>query len=111
MNIMKKAILISSAAALLVAGGAAYAAPGNGDKQITRDEMISSLETRWENMDVNKDGQLYNADGDARRAERIVAMDTNGDDEVSQGEMDAHNANRKAERFAPADADGNGTLS
>lgn len=70
---------------------------------------------RLQNLDTNDDGVITREEAQAPHLERFASIDANNDGELTQAEMEAAQAKRKEERkaarFADADADGNGTLS
>lgn len=65
-------------------------------------------------LDTDRDGRISRAEmqaGEAKRAERFDRMDVNKDGYVDRADMQARMAERRAECFGKADADGNGQLS
>lgn len=113
---MKKIVMGLGAAALLASGGIAYAQAGHGDGarghmakvdanndgQITRAEMMASVDTMFAHGDVNKDGKIDKADRAAMqtqmRAKKWDALDANKDGSISRAEWDAAHAARMAKR-------------
>lgn len=94
-------LVLASAAALALAGGAAYAqAPanvGNGPARgadMTREQVQQRTAALFERMDANKDGVLNAADREARKAQR-----------------DERRAERAQARFDRLDADKDGAIS
>jgi len=132
---MRKITLTLSAAALALAGsaGLAYAAQNHamhspdadGDGVVTKAEMDAHADAMWKMLDANGDGVVNEADRAAhmddrmeRRAEKFAEIDTDGNGEVSQAEMEAHHVAMMADRtqhhaemFAKLDTDGSGGLS
>ncbi len=113
---MKKIVMGLGAAALLATGGIAYAQAGhgdgarghmakvdaNGDGQITRAEMMASVDTMFAKGDANKDGKIDKADRAAmqmqKRARMWDSLDANKDGSISRAEWDAAHAARMAKR-------------
>ena len=117
---MRKQALTLSAAALAMVGiaGAAtahnhrdghHSPDANGDGIVTKAEANAAAAAMWQKMDANNDGVLTQADREAmkekraerreqRGPERFAALDADGNGEVSLAEMQAHHAERMAER-------------
>lgn len=95
MNI--KTILLSSIALSSVTA-AALAGPG-----------------MWAQLDANRDGKLTQDEMQTAAAEKIKAADTDGDNAASREELKAYfqakHAQKKADRFAKKDTNGDGVLS
>lgn len=72
-------------------GGIMMIADANKDGTITKAELTTSLEARFAKMDVNGDGQITQADRDARRAQRLegrfTALDTDRNGQISKAEF------------------------
>jgi Ca2+-binding EF-hand superfamily protein len=69
----------------------------------------------FEQLDLNSDGQITQAELQAQRAARFAAIDTDGDGFVSSEEIAAHADARRAKRaermISRMDANGDGKLS
>ena len=130
---MNRTFLIPALAALALTGATALEAreghgpmrdmsfadiDGDGDGQITRDEMQAMARSRFATADADGDGKLTAAEIEAhaakRAAERAARMverfDTDGDGAVSFDEM-PHREARAGRGFDRMDADDNGTIS
>lgn len=76
MNITKKKISIGAGAAALLVAGAAIAQPGgmrgdaNGDGNLTRAELSTSIDARFARADANSDGAIDASEQTAMRGER-----------------------------------------
>ena len=76
MNITKKKISIGAGAAALLVAGAAIAQPGgmrgdaNGDGNISRAELNTSIDERFARADANSDGVIDASEQTAMRGER-----------------------------------------
>jgi hypothetical protein len=120
---MKRKTLILAAAAVLISAGAA-AQPGpdtpqreraqadtNGDGSISRAEAQAAAETRWTRMDVNRDGQLNQADRDQMGAQQPAPMfqrlDSDGNGTITREEFMAAVERRHA--AMDSNSDGNVT--
>ncbi|KQX25487.1 MULTISPECIES: EF-hand domain-containing protein [unclassified Sphingomonas] len=99
---MKKSPLIAGAALAALLAGAAIAAPGpRGDgppPPQTRAEVQAKVAERFKRADANGDGFVTKAEADAARAKMREAFAEKRQE-------------RKGERFAMLDKDGNGSLS
>lgn len=113
---MKKVVLGLGAAALLASGGIVFAQAGHGegprghmakidannDGQITRAEMMASVEARFAKGDANGDGRLDKTDraamGEQRRAAMWQKLDSDSNGSVSKAEWDAAHTLRMADR-------------
>lgn len=112
---MKKTTIIAGVAALAIGTtslafvGAADARKGHGG-QGGRGMPVSFAE-----LDSDGDGQITQAEIDARREARFADMDSNGDGSVTLDEYKAAAAARAStaaeERFSALDVDGDGVLS
>ncbi len=127
---MRKLTIGLSVASLAFAGSVAFAAhqhgdhkgkhnpDANGDGIVTQAESQAQADKMWTKLDANGDG-VINADDKAahkamraeRRAEKFAKKDADGNGEISLAEMEASKKARLAERFAKLDADGSGGLS
>lgn len=91
-------LVLASAAAIALMGGAAYAqAPERGAARggdMTREQVEQRTVAAFERMDANKDGVLDTADREAHKAQRAERR-----------------AQRQEARFARLDADGDGAIS
>lgn len=111
---MTRKLMISSAIAGLMMGGAAAIADGaiaapmshgllkadaNGDGNLTRTELIASLDKHFAEFDRNGDGKITaeerKAARDTRFAEHFKAMDKDGNGQLSMAEMQAAHEARK----------------
>lgn len=132
-----RTLTLALSTAALAFSGAAVAAPGKmpqGDT--TRAQAQERAATMFAKMDANKDGTLNEADRAAHHAMMFDKLDANNDGQVTKAEMEAMRAQhagkraerraertgkpapteaqmaeRKAERFARIDTDGNGAVS
>jgi len=108
-----KSILLSSALIAGLATATASAQPGRGEPPRTRDEAIERAVERFERADKNSDGFIAEDElgGRGRRAKMAKRMfeqqDANQDGFLSLQEVQDH----AAERFDSIDTDGNGELS
>lgn len=98
---MNKKILGISAVTLAFAGIAGMAVAGDGPRRgpdadgnrtVTRAEMLAHADTMFTRMDANKDGKIDSADREARHAERFDAMDTDKNGQISRAEFTAAHA-------------------
>ncbi|MGJ8536576.1 MAG: EF-hand domain-containing protein [Parasphingopyxis sp.] len=138
MKITKKTMTIGAGAAALIVAGAALAQPGgmradaNGDGNVTRAELNTSLDERFARADANSDGAIDASEREAMRSERrrhragrggrhggegrrggrrghgprMERLDTNGDGIVTRDEAIAP----ALARFDRADANGDGQI-
>ena len=130
---MRKALVISLAAAGMLAGTAVYArGPDRGET--TRADVEQRTADLFGRMDVNDDGLLSDADREASRRLAFDSLDADKDGAISFAEFEAQREGRRgarAERRGPresladrglrgfagrgmasdADADGDGTIS
>ena len=106
---MKTTPLMTGIAAFLLSGGIAVASPGgmfgldaDDDGNITRAELSAKLDERFSRMDSNGDGQITETEMDSARErlrdEVFTRLDANGDGSVSRAEMEAAAAMRTAGR-------------
>lgn len=108
-----KTILISSALIAGLATATASAQPGRGEPPRTRDEAIERAVERFERADKDNDGYISEDEvgGKGRRGKmmkRMFAMqDANEDGLVSLEEVQDH----ALERFDSVDSNGDGELS
>ena len=69
---------------------------------------------RLQALDLNNDGAISLEESNANRIEMFTSIDINNDGAVTLEEMELaaerRRAERRAERFASADSDGNGTI-
>ena len=109
---MNKPIILAGAA-LIALGGVALAQPRGGpgpdrparDADVTRAQVIASVEQRFARMDANNDGRFTREEAQAgrqaRRAERMTArfdrLDADHNGAISREEMAAGQQRRMAE--------------
>jgi Ca2+-binding EF-hand superfamily protein len=97
-----KAILITTITGLMLAGGQAYAG-GKGHGKFMR------------MFDINKDGEVTEAEFNTASAARFKRMDSNANGSVSLDEFKAYAKQRRSERrqrkLTRIDTDGNGSIS
>lgn len=109
---MRKLTLTLSAAVLaLGAGSIAYAQ--NADRpgamrgqDMTRAQAEEMATKAFERADANGDGQINEADRDARQDARFARLDTNGDGVLSKEEFLAPQKRRAENRATRGDRDG-----
>lgn len=97
---MKKTTL-AAAAAVLATATVAYAAPGMmkaPQGPVTLEQAKAKSAAMFDRMDANHDGQIDQADRQARRDERFAKIDTNGDGSISKSEFEAMPAMRDGKR-------------
>lgn len=91
-------------------GGVMMMADANKDGTITKAELTAALEARFAKMDIDRDGQITQADRDARRAQRMdarfTALDTNKDGQISKAEFTAGHQARSDKRAEAGKGEG-----
>lgn len=110
---MHKTLTLSLAAIALATGGVAVAQTSAGEEarspmramEHTREQAQQRAATMFARLDVNGDGQLSDADRDARADQQFDKMDANGDGAISREEFAAvrearaeHREDRRAAR-------------
>lgn len=121
---MKKNWLIGSAVGgMIIAGSAALAATAghgpmrfgpdaNKDGNLTKAELIASLDKHFAEVDANNDGKITKEEREAVRKGRFdrhfKAMDKDGNGQISKDEMQAAHEARKGMRGGPGDMRGPG---
>jgi len=65
----------------------AFKLDGNGDGQISQDELLSRNNGHFKRLDSNNDGQIDNDEFNARLVAMFNRMDVNGDGLLSAEEM------------------------
>lgn len=125
---MKKLLLTGAGAMALAASGYALAGPGmdkvdtDDNGEISRAEATAASDAMFFRMDANDDGKIDEADREARKRKMFDEIDANRDGKVTEAEMTAHREARMAERaerrgekrgdrFARIDTDGDNALS
>lgn len=126
MNKTTKITLALSAAAMTLTGGTvAIAQQQQRGGDITKAQMLEMTGKMFERMDVNSDGKVDAADGDARKDAMFEKLDADSNGEVTQAEMakarEARQERREAraekmreagkDRFSMLDTDKSGGLS
>ena len=97
----KTKIITGSAAAIALLGaGVAFAQTREDRPDLTRTAVSERSAEMFERMDVNSDGQLNEADREARAAQRFAQLDTNSDGAISEEEFSAMRERRAEAREA-----------
>lgn len=91
-------------------GGIMMMADANKDGTITKAELTAALEARFAKMDINRDGQITQADRDARRAQRLegrfTALDADRNGQISKAEFLAGHQARQDKRAEAGKGEG-----
>ncbi|MET0248933.1 MAG: calcium-binding protein [Sphingobium sp.] len=91
-------------------GGIMMMADANKDGTITKAELTAALNARFAKMDVNGDGQITQADRDARRAQRMearfTALDADRNGQISKAEFTAGHQARMDKRAEAGKGEG-----
>lgn len=100
---MTKTKIIAGLLAMTAASAALYAAPGmkadaDGDKIVTKAEMIAAADARFAKMDANADGILNEADKAAKVKARFAKMDADTSGTISEAEFLAAHEQRSDKR-------------
>lgn len=86
----KTRVIAASLAGIVLLGGGAAIAQSKADKpDLTRAAASEHATTMFEQMDINSDGNLDQADREARQEERFAAIDTDGNGAISPEEFAA----------------------
>lgn len=117
---MDRTKIIATVVAASLTTAALYAAPGmkadaDGDKNVTKAEVLAQADARFAKMDANGDGQLNSADRTAMAKKHFAEMDSDKNGAISENEfLAAHEAriaerrDRHAQRAGQSHADANG---
>jgi hypothetical protein len=100
---MNKINIFSAVLAVSLTSAALYAAPAvkpdaDGNKAVTKAEMLAAADARFAKMDANADGMVNEADKAAMVTKRFATMDADKNGSVSQAEFVASHEARADKR-------------
>ena len=74
----------------------------DNDEKVSRDELMSFIQTHFDALDTNQDGSISVDEFGARQLKRFSSLDGNNDDILSPEEWPRHKSGRKHHKDASA---------